>query len=219
MRTAHRIAALALTIAAAAPAAAATLTVTVLDREGRPVPDAVVVVQPAQRGGTPLALPLTASISQDKMQFVPAVTVVPVGAKVTFSNNDSWDHHVRGSSASPAGQSAGATGGIDLRLDGRRGTAAPKTAEVVLAQAGPIILGCHLHGSMRGHIFVADSPWTVKTGSDGQAQIDGLPDGPAQVRAWHPEQLVDLPAASAVLGATPARLDMGLQIVPRRRRS
>ena len=84
-----------------ASAFSGSLAVSVFDKEGKPVPDAVVVVIPANKTALPKnALPFQATITQEKMQFIPAVTLVPVGAKVRFINNDAWDHHVR---SSPAG--------------------------------------------------------------------------------------------------------------------
>jgi hypothetical protein len=72
---------------------AADLTVTVLDRNGRPLADAVVLVDSSVQGVRPAPV-LEASITQEKLRFVPAVTVVGLGAKLSFSNLDSWDHHV-----------------------------------------------------------------------------------------------------------------------------
>lgn len=36
------------------------------------------------------------------MRFVPALTLVGLGAKVRFVNNDLWEHHVRTSAAGVA---------------------------------------------------------------------------------------------------------------------
>jgi plastocyanin len=52
------------------------------------------------------------------MQFIPAVTVVPVGARVHFVNNDPWDHHVRSSPAG-MGQFSATNAGFELRLEGK----------------------------------------------------------------------------------------------------
>jgi plastocyanin len=87
-------------LAFSAWAGAATLSVLVLDKEGKPTPDAVVVVVPsAMTGAAPSPLPSQVTIYQEKMRFVPAVSVVGLGAKAQFVNNDPWEHHVR---ASPA---------------------------------------------------------------------------------------------------------------------
>ena len=197
-------------------AAAGTVSVTVLDKEGKPVQDAVVVVLPSARGTPKSALPMAATVTQEKMRFIPAVSVVPVGAKVTFVNNDSWEHHVRGSAAGLAQFSS--TGGFELRLDGKPDGKPAKAAEVTLDKAGAVLLGCHIHGSMRGHVYVSESPWAQRTTPEGQAVFDDVPDGAAQVRVWHGEQLLDLPLQSLTVGASPARVTVQLQVVPRRRR-
>lgn len=61
----------------------------VVDKDGKPVPDAVVVVEPTNKLALPRApLPMQAAINQEKMQFIPAVTLAAVGTKVRFSNSD-----------------------------------------------------------------------------------------------------------------------------------
>lgn len=199
-----------------AGAAAGTVSVTVLDKEGKPVQDAVVVVTPSAKGTPKAPLPATAVVNQEKMRFNPAVTVVPVGAKVTFINNDPWEHHVRGAAAGLAQFSS--TGGFELRLEGKPEGKPGKSAEVTMDKSGAVLLGCHLHGSMRGHVYVSDSPWAQRTTPEGQAVFDDVPDGVAQVSVWHGEQLVDLPAQNLTVGASPARATVQLQVVPRRRR-
>jgi len=203
--------------AVAQGAAAGTVSVTVLDKEGKPVQDAVVVVLTTARGAPRQALPTAVVVSQDKMRFVPAVTLVPVGARVTFTNNDTWEHHVRGSAAGLA-QFTTTGGGFELRLDGKPDGKPAKSADVTLDKAGAVLLGCHIHGSMRGHIYVSDSPWAQRTTAEGQAVFDDVPDGAAQVRVWHGEQLIDLPLHPVTVGASPARATVQLQVVPRRRR-
>ncbi|RYF43656.1 MAG: plastocyanin [Comamonadaceae bacterium] len=203
-------------LALAGASHAATVSVTVTDRDGKPVPDAVVVVVPSAPGTARNPLPTQVTINQQKMQFIPAVSVIPVGARVTFLNNDSWEHHTRGSAAGLAQFSS--TGGFELRLEGKAEGQPAKWAEVTLGKAGAVLLGCHLHGSMRGHIYVSDSPWAMKTTPEGQAVFEDVPDGAAQVRVWHADQLIDLPLRAVTAGAAPARVNMQLQVVPRRRR-
>lgn len=212
-----RIALLPLLLAACC-AHAATISVTVVDKDGNPVPDAVVVVRPAVPGTAKRPLAAQATVTQQKMQFVPAVSVVPVGARMTFVNQDAWEHHVRGSPAGLAQFTGAAGGGFELRLDGRAEGKPPKSTEVTLDKAGAVLLGCHLHGSMRGHVYVSDSPWAMKTTPEGQAVFDDVPEGAAQVQVWHADQLIDLPARAVTAGAAPARLNVQLQVVPRRRR-
>ena len=203
-------------------ASAGSLSVSVVDKDGKPVPDAVVVVMPANKSVQPKTpLPLQAAINQEKMQFIPAVTLVPIGAKVRFSNSDPWDHHVR---SSPAGISQFNTtnAGFELRLEGKPDGKPAKTSDVTMDKPGVMgatLLGCFIHGSMRGYVYVSDSPWAVKTGANGIATFDDLPDGIAQVKLWQADQLIDVPLQSATIGAAAAKSTFQLTVVPRRVRA
>ena len=203
-------------------ASAGSLSVSVVDKEGKPVPDAVIVVLPANKAAQPkVALPLQAAINQEKMQFIPAVTVVPVGATVRFVNNDPWDHHVRSSPAG-MGQFNNTNAGFELRLEGKPDGKPARTSDVTMDKPGVIgatLLGCFLHGSMRGYVYVSDSPWAVKTGADGVAIFDDLPDGVAQVKLWQADQVIDVPLQSATIGVVAVKSTFQLTVVPRRARA
>lgn len=200
-------------------ATAGNLAVQVLDKEGRPAPDAVVVVLPAGKTATPKnPLPSQVTIYQEKMRFVPAVSVVPLGAKARFVNNDTWEHHVRASAAGVAQFNAAAGEGFELRLDGKPEGKPAKTAEASFTKAGAVLLGCHIHGSMRGHVYVSESPWAVLTGADGLAQLEQLPEGSAHIRVWHADQLIDLAPQPYTVTASPGKLTLQLSVVQRRRR-
>jgi hypothetical protein len=70
---------------------------------------------------------------------------------------------------------------------------------------------------MRGFLFVTDSPWAVKTDAAGVATLQGVPEGVARLRVWHPDQLVE--AAPTALNVTPlTALNVPTQVQPRRRR-
>jgi plastocyanin len=198
-------------------AQAATVQVTVLGRDGKPLPDAVVVIEPSAGAKPAAPAPVSAVITQQKMQFMPGTVVLPLGSKVTFTNLDSWEHHVRGTPAGLASLNAGASSGFELRLDGKADGKNPASAEVTLAKAGAVQLGCHLHGSMRGFIFVADSPWTVQTDSNGVATLQGVPEGAAKVRVVHADQILETPPVAVSITPVTA-LSLPTQVQPRRRR-
>lgn len=198
-------------------AQAATVQVTVLGRDGKPLPDAVVVIEPAAGAKPAAPAPVSAVINQQKMQFVPGTSVLPVGSKVTFTNLDSWEHHVRGTPAGPASLSAGASSGFELRLEGKAEGKETSRSEVTLTKAGAVQLGCHLHGSMRGFIFVADSPWTVQTDANGVATLQGVPEGAAKVRVVHADQIIEAPPMAITITPVTA-LNLPTQVQPRRRR-
>jgi plastocyanin len=165
---------------------------------------------------------------------VPYLTVAQVGTTVRFTNKDGYDHHVRSTPTGPLGSTPPAKG-FELRLDAAPtaagnndpygGTPAPRkaggtsSADVKMDQAGAIGLGCHIHGSMRGQLFVADSPWFGKTDANGIATLPDVPDGPAQISLWHPDQLQDQPAVPVVVEGAPLKAAAQLNFVPRRRRS
>lgn len=190
-----------------------------LDKEGKPAPDAVVVVVPSAKTGAPQSpLPAQVTIYQEKMRFVPAVSVVALGAKAQFVNNDPWEHHVRGSAAGAAQFNATPGEGFELRLDGKPESKPAKTADATFNKAGAVLLGCHIHGSMRGHVYVSESPWAVLTGADGVAQVEQLPEGAAQIKVWHADQLIDIAPQAYTVTASPGKLTLQLSVVPRRRR-
>ncbi len=220
--TKHALAAAMVTSLMAGLATAGTLEVLVLDGNNKPLPDAVVIVLPSARGAAPKALPMTAVINQEKMQFMPSVTVVGLGAKVRFVNSDAWDHHVRlttpGSIVSATPPSSE---GLSLRLEGKTEGKPASSTVLTLDQpgaTGAVLLGCFIHGSMSGHVYVAESPWTVKTGANGVAVIEGVPEGAATVKVWQALQVVEKTPQNLVVGASPAKLTFQLDVVPRRRR-
>ncbi len=220
--------------ACAGSALAGTLQVSVTDKDGQPAPDVVVLIDtPAAPRATPATVPVV--ITQEGLRFVPFLTVVPAGSTLRFVNRDSYDHHVRSTASGPLGSMPPAAS-FELRLDGVADAApspqdeyqsrpAPKRKanpvtqqDVLVAQPGPIGLGCHIHGSMRGQVYVAATPWFAKTDAAGRAVIEGVPEGAVELTLWHADQLQDQPAQRAQLGAAPLQLAGQLNFVPRPRR-
>ncbi len=212
-----RLALITTSLLAATFAQAADLNVSVLDRNGKPLPEAVVLVDSSVQGSRPAPV-LEAHVTQEYLKFVPAVTVVSPGAKVTFSNRDGWDHHIILGLMGAGGVYLDPGQNTQLRLAGRTGVRTASETRT-LPQPGAYLLGCHIHGSMRGHILVADSPWAKLTSSEGKALVQGLPEGPVKVRIWHADQLVEGAAVSAQVAATGNALVVNTQIAPQRRRA
>jgi len=130
-------------LALAAPLGAAPLTVRVVDANGRPVRDAVVTLRPA---GAATRAPRPGGhfvVSQQNIQFHPFLTIVPVGADVSFPNLDNTKHHVY--SFSPAKK-------FELKLFAR-----DQSRTVHFDKPGVVALGCNIHDQMSAFIFVADS--------------------------------------------------------------
>ncbi len=216
----------------AVAAHAGQIQMLVTDKDGKPVPDVVVLVEASSKA-VAVAAPAPVVITQEGARFVPFLTVVPVGSTLRFVNRDSFDHHVRSTTSGPLG-SVPAVKNFELRLDGIEGAVIvdeykPQTqprkrsgvsaAEVQVDVAGAIGLGCHIHGSMRGQVYVSATPWFAKTDANGVAVIDGVPDGAAEVSLWHPDQLQEQPNQRLQVGSAPIKATVQLNFTPRRKRA
>lgn len=94
----------------------------------------------------------------------------------------------------------------------------PVTTDVQVERAGLVVLGSHLHSSMRGHVYVGDSALLGVTDAAGRAVIEGVPEGRGEVRYWHPQQLTEQ-AKSAVPVVGDASVTATLNFKPARPRS
>jgi plastocyanin len=157
---------------AAAPLIAAPLTVRVSDASGKPVRDAVVTLYPA---GNAARAPHGGGrfvVSQQNLQFHPFLTVVPVGADVSFPNLDPTKHHVYSFSAAKK---------FELKL-----FAKDQSRTVHFDRSGVVALGCNIHDQMSAFIVVTDSRWTARTNAQGLASFADAPNGAGRVVVWHP---------------------------------
>jgi plastocyanin len=155
----------------AAPLVAATLTVRVVDAAGRPIRDAVVTYYPSTGARTPRAAAHYV-ISQQNLQFHPFLTIVPVGADISFPNLDNTKHHVY--SFSPAKR-------FELKL-----FAKDQSRTVHFDKAGVVALGCNIHDQMSAFIIVTDSAWTARTNAQGMVAFADAPNASGRVVVWHP---------------------------------
>lgn len=214
---------------AAVNAAAGSLTVTVTDRDGKPVPDVVVLVASPAKALAASAV-VTATIAQEGLKFMPFLTVVQAGSTLRFINKDNYDHHVRSTPSGPLGGTPPVKT-FEYRLDAAVSSAdaAPRSAdrkppsgmnsaEVKVDEPGAIGLGCHLHSSMRGQVYVSPTPWFAKTDANGTARIANAPEGGVELSIWHPDQLQDQALQQLQLGAAALAVNAQLNFSPKRRR-
>ena len=155
-----------------APLVAAPLSVRVVDAAGRPVRDAVITFHPA---GNAARAPRPGGhyvVSQKNIQFHPYLSIVPIGAEVSFPNLDPTKHHVY--SFSPAKR-------FELKLFAR-----DQSRTVRFDRAGVVALGCNIHDQMSAFIVVTDSVWTARTSAQGVATFADAPNAPGRLTAWHP---------------------------------
>lgn len=152
---------------------AGDLTVTVRGADGRPVPDAVVMVYPnGQPTKGPIKFPWPYRVAQQNIQFSPFMLVVPVGAEVAFPNLDKVRHHVY--SFSPGNR-------FEIKLYGREEN---RTAR--MSAAGAVAIGCNIHDQMVGFIRVVDTAYAGKTDAAGVVTIQDVPAGAVVAKVWHP---------------------------------
>ncbi|MEY4563702.1 MAG: hypothetical protein RLZZ618_2979 [Pseudomonadota bacterium] len=196
----------------AGAAHAGSVQVTVTGQDGKPAANVVVQVISAKPGPrAPAGAPTL--IEQRDLQFSPYLSVVQTGSTVRFTNRDPYDHHVRSLPGGPLGSIAPAKS-FELRLGAMERNKA-QSADVQLDKAGVVGLGCHLHGSMRGHLLVVDTPYFAKTDAKGVALVDGIPDGAADVAMWHPDQLTEQAPQKVQISATPLRTSASLNFTPK----
>jgi len=161
----------------ASAAGATTLQVLAQGKGGQPLADVVLLLEP--QGAKAAVKPLAqVEIAQQGRRFVPAVTVVPLGTKVQFPNQDTVRHHVYSFSSAKK---------FELKLYVGR-----PESPVEFDHAGLVVLGCNIHDTMVGWVVVSDTPWYAKTPVGGHATLADVPPGSYVLRSWHP----DLPAGS-----------------------
>ena len=188
------------TISAAAQAAPVYIEIT--DLNGRPTANAVVALTGHDVAAGVSRLPSEQVIDQRMETFLPLVTLLPKGGRVTFTNNDTTMHQVY--SFSPVKQFA-------FEIDERH-----KSQPVVFDKAGIAAIGCNIHDHMIAYVYVADTPWVALTDAKGRAQFDA-PAGNYRVEVWHPQLAPGRTPPSATLTVrsdTKLALSVALQPPP-----
>jgi len=150
---------------------AADLTVHITDQNGADVPNAVVTFHPSDAKAAELPKEVF-EVAQRNNQFDPFVMIVPKGSAVTFANYDSVRHHVFSFSKAKR---------FDLKLFGEG-----ESRTVDFDHDGVVSVGCNIHDNMISHLKVVDTPFAVRTQTDGVAELTQLPQLPGILRVWHP---------------------------------
>ena len=146
--------------------ASTAVKVRVLDQNNKPVPNAVVSIA-ADKEITPSDS--LAVMDQIDRQFAPHILTIEKGRKVTFPNSDNVRHNVY-SFSSPKPFEIRMFNGSD-------------SSPVEFDKAGIVVLGCNIHDSMVGFIFVGDDELSAITDDDGIASLASFA---PEVTVWHP---------------------------------
>lgn len=151
--------------------ALADMTFLVQDQHGAPLADAVVeVISDPLKPGNSKDLGI---VDQIEKAFVPELAIIQQGQLVDFPNSDNIRHHVY--SFSPAKT-------FELKLYADR-----PEEPVVFDNHGVVVLGCNIHDSMIGYIYVAADQRVAKTDSQGMAKLPLTSDS-SQISVWHANQ-------------------------------
>lgn len=128
-------------------------------------------------------------VVQKGMQFGPGLIAVRKGTRVEFPNGDDFYHNVFSYSKTK-------------RFDLGRFLKDEKPAAVTFDQPGVVKLYCEIHEHMRGTVVVLDTPFFVKTDTNGVYRLTGLPAGQFKLKAWIDEKTVREQAVDLKPGAT-----------------
>ena len=166
-----------LLIATQNSAQSATLTLQFIDDAGKPINNVVAALIPENKPN--YAEKSKAVMDQQHKMFVPGVLAVRVNTLVQFPNSDNIRHQVY--SFSPAKR-------FELRLYHGM-TAQP----VLFDQAGQVVLGCNIHDSMVGYIYVVDSEYFSVSDGSGMANINTIPAGKYNIDSMHSKVGFEVP--------------------------
>jgi plastocyanin len=152
------------------PTQAATLTLQIKSVSGVEVEDAVVYLMSPLTPRLPIREP-NARIDQINKTFVPVISVVQTGTRITFPNKDNIRHHVYSFSKAKKFE-------IKLYAD-------TPAKPVLFDQPGYIVMGCNIHDNMIAHMLVVDTPYFAKSDKRGVAQIVDVPPGEYSLIVWY----------------------------------
>lgn len=177
---------------------AGPVEVRVTDAAGKPLANAVVFLESreAKAATKPLG---NVEIAQVGRQFVPQVSVVPVGSAVAFPNRDTVRHHVYSFSSIKK---------LEIKL-----YVGTPTAPVVFDQPGIAVLGCNIHDNMAAWVVVVETPWYGQSGADGRVNFAQVPPGNYRLRTWHPSLAPGAPAADQALKVEVAAVQVAVSLV------
>jgi plastocyanin len=122
-------------------------------------------------GGKAKPKPAEATVIMKGKQFIPRVTVVPVGSTVAFPNQDPIFHNVF---------SVSGTNRFDL-INYKR----PESKSWRFEHPGLVRVYCNIHPQMSAAVYVVDTPFWTRAAKDGSFTIPDVPPGKYTLRAWH----------------------------------
>ena len=148
---------------------ASDFSVEVIDQHGHVVHNAV-IVNPSSSIST--ISPVPAVMDQVDKAFLPLVLAVEEGRQVSFPNSDNIRHHVYSFSEPKR---------FEIKLYANK----PKDP-IEFDNSGVVVLGCNIHDSMIGYIFVSKWQDFRVTDSTGRVTFKQQSALPERILVWHP---------------------------------
>jgi len=145
------------------------ITINSLPADGR----GVVILETKSKLKVPKQSAQTIKIFQRELQFEPSHSVVMIGSKVTFINDDREVHNIYSKSS-----------GNQFNLGAM---AAGAAREIRLETPGPVILRCNLHKDMMGTVFVVPNGYYAQTNANGEYQFENVKSQEYILEFWHPQ--------------------------------
>jgi Flp pilus assembly protein TadD/plastocyanin len=136
------------------------ITINSIPADGR----GVVILETKSKLKVPKQSAQAVKIFQRELQFEPSHSVVMIGSKITFINDDREVHNIYSKSS-----------GNQFNLGAM---AAGAAREIRLETPGPVILRCNLHKDMMGTVFVVPNGYYAQTNANGEYQF---------LEFWHPQ--------------------------------
>lgn len=134
---------------------------------GRPAANAVVFLQ-----GDAKPSPLNnVVVDQRDHRFLPHISVVTIGTKVRFPNNDAVFHNVFTEYHASR---------FDLGMYPRG-----KSKFQTFDRAGVAVLMCTVHPDMSAYVVVVDTPYYAQADGKGRFSIANVPAGKYRAQVWH----------------------------------
>lgn len=142
----------------------------VQDQQGSPLKNVVLEFSVTTPNSSISSEPKTLVMDQVDKLFKPNLLVVQKGDYVDFPNSDNIRHHVYSfSSVNP----------FELKLYSGR-----PEAPLQFNNSGVAVLGCNIHDSMVGYIYIANSKHVLITNEQGLATLDNAVEYES-VNVWH----------------------------------
>lgn len=155
------------------PTLAIDIKVLVTNQQQEAVKDVVVYLEPLAKDITLPKTSKTVNVKQLNKAFAPYVSVMQLGNKVLFDNQDDITHHIY----SPVGENK-----FEFKL--RAGNSETKED---FNTTGEVVMGCNIHDWMSGYLLILDTPYFNKSNNKGIASLEVETTGEYNLVVWHPQ--------------------------------